>query len=157
VPHLIRRQARQIEGKTMNRYARAKVVTALITAAVGALAGISVAVAEIEIHRTQSVRYASAGVNPEEVKEMQKLAPRFPIQLYFRVAGSETPVSGVNVTVRDVQGDTVLEAQSEGPMFFVDADSGRYTIDAEYAGETLSETKDLTGRRYLRIKYRFNE
>lgn len=88
---------------------------------------------------------------------MQAIAPRFPIQLYFRVEGSETPVSEVNVTVRDVQGDIVLEAQSEGPMFFVDADSGRYTIEAEYAGEILSETKDLTGRRYLRIKYRFNE
>ena len=140
----------------MNRYIRATIVVALI-AAVAALTGISVAAAEIEIHRTQSGRYVSGGVTPEEVRELQKLAPRFPIQLYFRVAGSETPVSGVNVTVRDIQGDTMLEAQSEGPMFFVDAIGGRYTIDAEYAGETLSETKDLTGRRYLRIKYRFNE
>jgi hypothetical protein len=113
------------------------------------------AAAEIEIHRQQSVRYASGGVTPEEVRQMQKIAPRFPMQLYFRVEGSDAPVTGVNVTVRDVQGDTVLQAQSEGPMFFVEATSGRYTIDAEYAGETLSETKDQTGRRYLRIKYRF--
>ena len=125
-----------------------------------AVAGAGVApmaAAEPEIHRTQSVRYVSGGVTPEEVKEMQKLAPRFPIQLYFRVEGSDAPVTGVNVTVRDIEGDTVLEAQSEGPMFFVEATGGRYTIDAEYAGETLSETKDQTGRRYLRIKYRFNE
>ncbi len=116
-----------------------------------------IAAAELEIHRTQSARYVSGGVTPEEVKEMQKIAPRFPIQLYFRVEGNDAPVTGVNVTVRDVQGDTVLQAQSEGPMFFVDTTSGRYTIDAEYAGETLSETKDQTGRRYLRIKFRFNE
>jgi hypothetical protein len=115
------------------------------------------AVAEIEIHRQQSVRYASGGVTPEEVKEMQKLASRFPVQLYFRVQGREDPVSGVKVTVRDIQGDTVLQAKSEGPMFFVDVVGGRYTIDAEYDGETLSETKDQTGRRYLQIKYRFNE
>jgi hypothetical protein len=50
-----------------------------------------------------------------------------------------------------------LQAQSEGPMFFIDVVGGRYTIDAEYGGETLSETKDQTGRRYLRIKYRFGE
>ena len=124
----------------------------------GAGGGLSqIAAAEIEIHRTQSVRYVSGGVIPEEVKEMQKIAPRFPIQLYFRVEGNDAPVTGVNVTVRDVQGDTVLQAQSEGPMFFVDTTGGRYTIDAEYAGETLSETKDQTGRRYLRIKFRFNE
>ena len=122
----------------------------------GASGGFSqIAAAELEIHRTQSVRYVSGGVTPEEVKEMQKIAPRFPIQLYFRVEGSDAPVTGVNVTVRDVQGDIVLQAQSEGPMFFIDATSGRYTIDAEYAGEILSETKDQTGRRYLRIKFRF--
>jgi formylmethanofuran dehydrogenase subunit E-like metal-binding protein len=115
------------------------------------------AAAEIEIHKQQSVRYASGGVTPEEIKEMKKLAPRFPVQLYFRAQGSDKPVSGVNVTVRDVQGDTVLQAQSDGPIFFIDVVGGRYTIDAEYDGETLSETKDQTGRRYLQIKYRFNE
>ena len=116
-----------------------------------------IAAAEIEIHRQQSARYVSGGVTPEEVKEMQKLAPRFPVQLYFRAEGSEDPISGVNITVRDIQGDIVLQAQSDGPMFFIDVVGGRYTIDAEYDGETLSETKDQTGRRYLRIKYRFNE
>jgi hypothetical protein len=127
----------------------------LITAAGTAFA--PMAAADIEIHRQQSARYASGGVTSEEVKEMQKLAPRFPIQLYFLAQGSSEPVSGVNVTVRDIQGDTVLQAQSEGPMFFIDVVGGRYTIDAEYGGETLSETKDQTGRRYLRIKYRFGE
>jgi len=125
-----------------------------------AVAGIGFApmvAADIEIHRQQGTRYVSGGVTSEEVKEMQKLAPRFAIQLYFRAQGSEDPVTGVNVTVRDIQGDTVLQAQSEGPMFFFDVIGGRYTIDAEYAGEMLSETKDQTGRRYLRIKYRFNE
>jgi hypothetical protein len=125
-----------------------------------AAAGVSYAdgaAADIEISKAQGVRYVSGGVTPEEVKEMQKLASRFPVQLYFRVEGLDSAVAGVNVTVRDVQGDTVLQAQSDGPMFFVEVPGGRYTIDAEYAGETLSETKDQTGRRYLRIKYRFNE
>ena len=40
---------------------------------------------------------------------------------------------------------------------FVDVNGGRYTIDAAYNGETLSETKDLTGRRYLRLRFTFNE
>jgi hypothetical protein len=131
------------------------VILLLLTMAASGFA--PMAAAEIEIHRQQGTRYASGGVTPDEVKEMQKLAPRFPIQLYMLVKGSEDPVRGVNITVRDIQGDVVLQAQSEGPMFFIDVTGGRYTIDAEYAGETLSETKDQTGRRYLRIKYRFNE
>lgn len=115
------------------------------------------AIAEIEFRKQQGVTYVSGGLTPEEVKEMKKLAPRFPVQLYFASKGSDGPVTGVNVTVRDIQGTEILQATSEGPMFFVDVVGGRYTIDAEYAGETKSETKDQTGRRYLRIKYRFNE
>ncbi len=133
----------------------APIIFLLLAVAGSALA--PMAAAELVIHKAQGARYVSGGVTPDEVREMQTLAPRFPIQLYFHVHGSDDPVSGVNVTVRDVQGDTVLQARSDGPMFFIDITSGRYTIDAEYDGETLSETKDQTGRRYLRVKYLFKE
>ena len=113
--------------------------------------------AEIEIHNQQGLRYATGGGTPEEDNEMRQLAARFPIHLFFAAKGMEEPIDGVSVTVRDVQGTVILEAKSEGPLFFVDVVGGRYTIDAEYAGELQSQTKDLTGRRYLQLRYIFNE
>jgi hypothetical protein len=115
------------------------------------------AAAEIEIHEQPGVRYVTGGGTAESDEEMKELAARFPIHLIFAAKGLEGPIEGVNVTVRDVKGSVVLEATSAGPVFFVDVGSGRYTIEAEYAGETQSQTKDLTGRRYLRLRYTFNE
>ena len=115
------------------------------------------AAAEIEIHKQGSVRYVTGGLTSEEKDEMGKLARRFPIHMVFTAEGQDEPVQGVNVTVRDVQGSVGLQAKSEGPLLFVDVIGGRYTIEAEYAGETQTQTKDLTGRRYLRLRYVFNE
>ena len=118
---------------------------------------VSGAAAELEIQEQQGLRYVTGGLDEQERKELDKLAPRFPMHLVFVVKDQEAPASGVKVTVRDVQGAVLLEADSAGPLFFVDVVGGRYTVDAEYAGEKQSQTKDLTGRRYLRLRYTFGE
>ena len=55
-----------------------------------------------------------------------------------------------------MRGDVVIQVQSEGPILMLDIPGGRYTIEAEYKGEKLSETKDLVGRRYLVLDYVFH-
>ncbi len=115
------------------------------------------AAAEIEIKQQQGTRYVTGGMTEEENKQMGKLAERFPMHIVFTAAGQDEPVEGVDVTVRDIRGTVLLQAKSEGPLFFIDVIGGRYTVDAEYAGEKQSQTKDLTGRRYLRLRFNFNE
>lgn len=110
----------------------------------------------IAVHKKWGIKYASGGMTAEQKTAMQELAPKFPIHLFFYVKGSKTPIRGVKVTARDVLGEVVLQAEAEGPMFLIDADDGRYTIEAEYNGEKLSETKDLVGRRYLVLQYEFH-
>ena len=108
-----------------------------------------------EVHKKYGVKYVSGGMDPEERKQMANIGRRFPIHLHFIVEGSDKPISGVMVTARDVKGEVYLEAESEGPLFFFEATGGRFTIEAEYKGEKLSETKDLVGRRYLLLEYKF--
>jgi hypothetical protein len=110
---------------------------------------------QLEVKEKFGVRYVSGGVTAEQRRALDDIAPKFPIQLYFRVEGKADPISGVKVVARDVQDDVVLEVESEGPVLFFDATSGRYTIEAEYRGENLSFTKDLVGRRYLVLEYKF--
>ncbi|HUU72752.1 MAG TPA: hypothetical protein VMW70_09005 [Burkholderiales bacterium] len=129
----------------------------LLMMLLGALGSFPGAAAEIEIHKQQGLRYVTGGGTPDTDKQMKGLASRFPIHLFFAAKGLEGRIEGVDVTVRDVSGTVILEAKSEGPVFFIDVGSGRYTIDAEYAGERQSQTKDLTGRRYLQMRYIFNE
>ncbi|HWH49664.1 MAG TPA: hypothetical protein VN664_17845, partial [Burkholderiales bacterium] len=101
--------------------------------------------------------YLSGGVDEPRRKAMVKVAPKYPIQLIFEVGGEVNGVTGVKVTLRDLNGDAILEAVSEGPFFYINPPSGgRYTIEAEFNGEKQSMTKDLVGRRYLILDFKFS-
>ena len=100
--------------------------------------------------------YVSGGAAEADRKELFRLAPKFPIQLIFQLDGEIGAIEGVKVNVRDISGNVLIEAVSDGPFFYCNPPAGgRFTIDAEYNGQKLSQTKDLVGRRYLVLEYKF--
>jgi hypothetical protein len=110
-----------------------------------------------KVHKQSGSTFMSGGAQDEQRKAMGKVAPRYPIQLVFKSSNPEADMSGVKVTMRNVSGDPILEAVSEGPFFFINPPaSGRYTFDIEFNGEKQSITKDLIGRRYLALEFRFD-
>lgn len=112
---------------------------------------------EPEILDYRGVKYVSGGMNEAERKIMDNLASRFPMHMVLTSTAVDGPISGALVTVKNLSGDVILEEESKGPLFFVEVVGGRYTIDATYNGQTLTETKDLTGRRYLRLRFKFTQ
>jgi hypothetical protein len=124
-----------------------------------ALGALSLQADEVElpkVHKQGGSSYVSGGVDEQRRKAMVKVAPKYPIQLIFEVHGEVNGVSGVKVTLRDIKGDAILEAVSEGPYFYINPPAGgRYTIEAEFDGEKQSMTKDLVGRRYLILDFKF--
>lgn len=109
-----------------------------------------------KVHKQGGSTYVSGGADEPQRKAMFKVAPKYPIQLIFEVRGEVDGVTGVKVTLRDIKGDAILEAVSEGPYFYINPPAGgRYTIEAEFNGEKRSVTKDLVGRRYLILEYKF--
>jgi hypothetical protein len=109
-----------------------------------------------KVHKQSGSTFMSGGAQEEQRKSMGKVAPRYPIQLVFKSSNPETDMSGVKVTMRNVSGDPILEAVSEGPHFFINPPaSGRYTFDIEFNGEKQTVTKDLIGRRYLVLEFKF--
>ncbi len=109
----------------------------------------------LKVHKQSGINFVSGGVGEEGRKAMSTVAPRYPIQLIFNVQG-EPDVSGVKVTIKDLNGDKLIEAVSEGPYFFLSPVGGRYTFEAEYKGQKESKTKDAVGRRYLVLEFAFS-
>lgn len=98
----------------------------------------------------------SGGNDEAELAQLEKLAPRHQIQLLFLRSEDKAGLPGVRVRVRNTAGDLVVETTSSGPRLFVNPPAGgRYTIEAEYAGEVLVKTRDLVGRRYLQLEFAF--
>ncbi len=98
----------------------------------------------------------SGGNDEAEVAQLEKLAPRYQIQLLFLRSEDKAGLTGVRVRVRNTGGDLVVETTARGPWLYVNPPAGgRYTIEAEHDGEVLSKTRDLVGRRYLQLEFAF--
>jgi hypothetical protein len=111
--------------------------------------------ADIPVHKQGGIDYVSGGMTAEEKHEIQRVANRYPMQLVFTAEGEPPELKGVKVTLKDLKGDAVLQAVADGPFFYFNPPSGRWTMEAEYKGETVSRTVDLIGRRYIVLPFHF--
>jgi hypothetical protein len=137
--------------------ARIQVSLALVMALAGPALQAAEGVEPPKIHRQGGSSYATGGIGAEQRKALFKIAPKFPIQLIFEVEGQPEDISGVKVTLNDQSGNVLIEAASEGPYFYMNPPAGgRFTIDVEYNGEKQTKTKDLVGRRYLVLEFKFH-
>jgi len=110
-----------------------------------------------KVRKQGATTYVSGGSGEAQRKALFKIANKFPIQLIFEVEGEAADISGVKVTLTDLSGNALIEAVSEGPYFYMNPPAGgRFTIDAEYNGEKQTRTKDLVGRRYLVLEFKFH-
>ncbi len=110
-----------------------------------------------KVRKQGATTYVTGGSGEAERKALFKIANKFPIQLIFEVEGEATDISGVKVTLTDQSGNALIEAVSDGPYFYMNPPAGgRFIIDAEYNGEKQTMTKDLVGRRYLVLEFKFH-
>ena len=60
--------------------------------------------------------------------------------------------------VKNVSGELMVEAKAGGPFFYINPPaSGRFTLEAQFEGQSITMTKDLVGRRYLNLVFDFNK
>ena len=86
------------------------------------------------------ITYMSGGSDPAQAKAMHSEAAAYPLELdFFWGRGQkETPVNGVEWSIRNAAGHELLDASSSGPMVLASLPSGRYTVTAHYKETTLS-------------------
>lgn len=107
------------------------------------------------VHKQSGIAFVSGGMGEDGRKAMGKIARKYPMQLIFSLDGQSTDITGVKVVIKDAQGKKQIETVSEGPLFFFTPDSGRWTMEVDYDGESIVKTVDLTGRRYNQIEFKF--
>jgi hypothetical protein len=126
---------------------------AVAAAAAGPAAAVDEASVGIKVHRQSNINYVTGGAG-EAAEDFAAVAARYPIHLRLTVDGVRTDViEGVRIRVVDTLGNAVVDAPAEGPLFYVNPPSGRWTFEVEWHGKVLRQTKDLTGRRYLDLTF----
>lgn len=96
---------------------------------------------------TGSVHYVQGGASLEARAALQQAQPAFSVRNEFSGQGGEYVVPE-RVTVSGSQGQ-LLALEQVGPILMLDLPPGRYTLQAQYAGQV--QTKDVeVGERDLR-------
>ena len=85
------------------------------------------------------VTFVSGGVSGEERALLDATRADYNLSLLFSESSGEY-LSDVKVHITDLSGNTVLDAVADGPKLFAKLPSGRYTVNAEVDGKTLSKT-----------------
>lgn len=111
--------------------------------------------ADIPVRKQSGITFVSGGMTAAERQEMQRIANKYPMQLVFTAEGQPPELKGVKIRVQDLRGDTLIEAVADGPLFYFNPPSGRWTMEAELNGEKVARTVDLIGRRYIVLEFHF--
>ncbi|MGA2548637.1 MAG: carboxypeptidase-like regulatory domain-containing protein [Burkholderiaceae bacterium] len=127
----------------MNKHVR---VTALGAALFlcGAL-GTASAAPLVEQH-AGSIAYVTGGVGDSEDAAIKQMMPQYSVSMTFaeRQGDKAVYLADVPVSVRDSNGQTVLNIKTNGPYLLVRLPAGRYTLEASHQGRTESRSISVT-------------
>ena len=91
------------------------------------------------------IAYESSGIGDDD--PLAAIAGDYNLQLVFATQGSGEYLADVKVLIADGKGNTLLDAESPGPMFFVRLPAGSYRISADFHGVPLRKSVTISDRR----------
>ena len=113
-----------------------------------------------EIQQQGPVSFVSGGIGLTEVQEMKDLSSGFPVEMLF-VTDSIPPnryLTGINVQIKDKNGNVVLDTASLGPFLLAKMPSGKYSISAESEGTFRQRTIQVVdGKTTQRVMFVWNQ
>jgi hypothetical protein len=93
------------------------------------------------VQRQGAVMFVSGGVGEEGLSAMRQLEPGYNLRLLFARQGTGEYLADVAVRLVDANGNAILAATSDGPLFYARLSPGRYTLTV--ASENKSQTRPI--------------
>ncbi len=91
------------------------------------------------VQKSGGVEYLNGGIGLDQSTAMRQMSKRWPLTLEFAVKDQHGADFAANVqaTIRDTNGQSVIQVDSAGPLLMAKLPPGQYTVDATFAGKTL--------------------
>lgn len=116
----------------------------------------SAGVLPVEQKRYEGIAYISGGIGQDEREKLTAMTKNYSLKLVFAVKSREF-LSDVKVKITDNSGKKVLEAVAEGPWFFADLPTGKYTVIVSLKGaEKQSAVNVVKGQRQTMLSFYWN-
>jgi hypothetical protein len=104
----------------------------------------------LHVQRFENISYVSGGVGLEERGRLKSTAADDNLALSFALKDGHY-LGGAEVSIKDNKGNEVLEAASEGPLFFAKLPTGHYVVEATAMGKTITRAVNVSanGQRHI--------
>ena len=105
--------------------------------------------------RQGSVTYMSGGIGQDEAAAMRREESKFSLTLEFdkQTKPRDQYLSGVDVTIKDHSGNTVLDAIADGPLLLANLPDGKYTVIAYDNGQRKKRDVVIAGHQQERVVF----
>jgi hypothetical protein len=109
-----------------------------------------------EVKTYNGIPYVSGGFGLEERAELRTLGKADNLELSFALQNKDY-LGGADVLIKDSNGKEVLEAVSDGPLFFTKLPAGKYSIEATAEGRTAEQVVQVPAKGQTRIYFAWKE
>ncbi len=110
----------------------------------------------LNVKSYKGISYLSGGFGVEEREALHSMSKGDNLKLTFALDNKDF-LGGAKVVIKDNKGETVLQANSDGPWFFTKLPEGRYTILATAMGKTLSRVAHVSARGQTQLHFAWAE
>ncbi|MFN2382557.1 MAG: hypothetical protein ABR561_08435 [Guyparkeria sp.] len=100
-----------------------------------------IAQSAVDVQDYQGVGYVTGGLGADERAWLKQHGHSYPVTLQFSKGERAAFVSSVEVVIRSRNGQTQLEATTDGPLIYIDMPNGNYEVTAKYRDQ--EQTFDL--------------
>jgi hypothetical protein len=100
-----------------------------------------------------AVTFVTGGIGQDESDAMKQAQSSYPLSLSFIEKSKAEYLAKVDVTIKDQQGNTQLQATSEGPYLLAKLPDGRYTVTALYQGKSEVRQVNVAAARPQRVEF----
>jgi hypothetical protein len=143
----------QSKGIIMTNLKRITAAVALLLAS-AALVPVAHTADEEAVRSSGGISYVSGGVGAASTDRLSALAKDFNLKLVFALKSGDY-VSGVDVTIADAAGKTLLKVKSEGPWFLTRLPAGNFKIAATLDGKTETRTVAVGAEKLRTVDFRW--
>jgi hypothetical protein len=101
----------------------------------------------------KGISYISGGIGLDERERLTSIGKNYSLKLVFAVKSREY-LADVRVKIYDKGDKKVLDAVSEGPWFYADLPTGKYTVSASLSGrEKQSIANIIKGQTQATLRF----
>jgi hypothetical protein len=111
---------------------------------------------QLQVKTDKGIPYVSGGFGVDERENLRAMSKGDNLELSFALQNKDY-LGGAAIAIKDRNGKEILEAVSDGPLFFAKLPAGTYTVEATAMGKTLEQVAHVPAKGQTQIHFAWKE